>query len=442
MTTESVKINSLDVENVKRVKAVALQPTKEGLTVIGGRNGQGKTSVLDSIAWALGGDRMRPDAPKREGSAGDPYMRVELSNGVVVERKGAKSALKVIDPEGNKAGQRLLDAFVSSFALDLPKFMGGTDKEKADALLQIIGVGDELAELDRTVDELYNKRLAIGQMERQKRGAANDMQSFPDAPAAPVSASGLIQEQQEILARNGANQKLRQKVDEIAQDCDGVNASIAAMATQREAIERQLADIDAKIEDAKAHRKSLEADLEVARKTADQLQDESTAEIEAKLEEIDAINEKVRTNQAKAAATEEADALLAEYEELSAALEDVRMSRMKLLEGVDLPLPELSVEKGCLTYKGAHWNDMSGSEQLKVATAIVQRLNPSCGFVLVDKLEQMDPDTLAEFGAWAQGEGLQVIGTRVSTGDECSVLIEDGLAEAPAAEEPVCEWVM
>lgn len=69
---------------------------------------------------------------------------------------------------------------------------------------------------------------------------------------------------------------------------------------------------------------------------------------------------------------------------------------------------------------------MSGSEQLRVATAIVRRLNPECGFVLLDKLEQMDLQTLAEFGAWLEAEGLQAIATRVSTGDECSIIIEDG----------------
>ena len=69
---------------------------------------------------------------------------------------------------------------------------------------------------------------------------------------------------------------------------------------------------------------------------------------------------------------------------------------------------------------------MSGSEQLKVSTAIVRKLKPKCGFVLLDKLEQMDLATLQEFGAWLESEGLQAIATRVSTGGECSVIIEDG----------------
>ena len=58
----------------------------------------------------------------------------------------------------------------------------------------------------------------------------------------------------------------------------------------------------------------------------------------------------------------------------------------------------------------------------------MRKLNPNCGFVLMDKLEQLDTDTLAEFGAWLEAEGLQVIATRVSVGDECSIVIEDGYA--------------
>lgn len=73
---------------------------------------------------------------------------------------------------------------------------------------------------------------------------------------------------------------------------------------------------------------------------------------------------------------------------------------------------------------------MSGSDQLKVSAAIIRKLNPNCGFVLIDKLEQMDLDTLREFGEWLEKEKLQAIATRVSTGDECSIIIEDGYASS------------
>ena len=129
-----MKINKLEIENVKRVRALTLEPSQTGLTVIGGKNGQGKTSVLDAIAWALGGEKYRPANAAREGSVIPPNLRVELSNGIIVERKGKNSALTVTDPEGSKAGQQLLDAFVERLALDLPKFLQQSNKEKDDTL--------------------------------------------------------------------------------------------------------------------------------------------------------------------------------------------------------------------------------------------------------------------------------------------------------------------
>lgn len=89
----AVKINELQIENVKRIKAVKLEPTANGLTIVGGRNNQGKTSVLDSIAWALGGDRFKPSQADREGSVVKPYLKVKLSNGIIVERAGKNSSL-------------------------------------------------------------------------------------------------------------------------------------------------------------------------------------------------------------------------------------------------------------------------------------------------------------------------------------------------------------
>ena len=171
---ESIKINKLEIENVKRIKAVKIEPTVNGLTIVGGNNNQGKTSVLDSIAWALGGEKYRPSQAQREGSAIPPTLHIVMSNGLVVERKGKNSSLKVTDPTGNKAGQQLLNEFVEQLALDLPKFMESSGKEKAQTLLKIIGVGDQLEVLDRKEKELYNNRLSIGQIAVRKKEFAGE----------------------------------------------------------------------------------------------------------------------------------------------------------------------------------------------------------------------------------------------------------------------------
>ena len=123
------------------------------------------------------------------------------------------------------------------------------------------------------------------------------------------------------------------------------------------------------------------------------------------------------------------------YETLTAQIETVRQQKRDLLKGAQLPLDGLSIEDGELTYHGKKWDGMSGSDQLRVSTAIVRALNPKCGFVLLDKLEQMDIRTLNEFGDWLKSQGLQAIATRVSTGPECSILIEDGYS-VPTTIEP------
>lgn len=424
----SVKITALEAENVKRIKAVALTPAPTGLTLVGGNNNQGKTSVLDALAWALGGEKFRPNAAQRNGAVAPAHLRVTLSNGVVVERKGKNSSLTVTDPTGRRSGQQLLNAFVEPLALDLPRFMEASDKEKADILLRIIGIGNELHLRDMEIKSIYDKRTFTGQLAQQKKHFADELISYPDAPEQPLSASDLIRRQQDILARNGENQRLRQQAQELARQEQQCLDELKRTRERIAELEKLREELDTKHTKLFNQRKNAE-------KTVDQLQDESTAELEASIQSIEETNRKVRANLEKARAEDEASKYASDYDKLTDALEQKRKERLALLNGADLPLPELSVEDGALTYKGKRWRDMSGSDQLRVAAAIVRRLNPDCGFVLLDKLEQMDMTTLEEFGHWLEAEGLQAIATRVSTGSECQIIIEDGMVKG--ADLPV-----
>ncbi len=413
-----VKINRLEIENVKRVQAVQIEPSPSGLTVIGGKNDQGKTSVLDAILWAIGGNKFRPSQPKREGSSADPRIRIEMDNGLVVIREGKNASLKVIDAYGRKAGQTLLDELIGQLALNLPAFMHGSAKDKAETLLQAIGVGEQLATFDREADRLYNERHLLGQTLTRKKKHAEDLPFEQGVPEQEVSVSELIQQQQAILARNGENQRLRARRDELAVTVRRIDAELQLLRDRLRETEERLA--------------AAQDEFVIASKSVAELVDESTAELEASLRRIDDTNRRVRINAEKRRAEADAADLEAQVEELTTQLEEVRDNRKKLLDSADLPLPDLSVENGELTYRGQQWDCMSGSDQLRVAVAIARKLKPECHFVLLDKTEQMDLDTLREFGAWLEAEGLQVIATRVSTGGECSIIIEDGLVAGAA----------
>ena len=275
------------------------------------------------------------------------------------------------------------------------------------------------------------------------------MPFHPDAPDAPVSAAELIRQQQEILARNGENHRKREQAKTLE----------ARLAAQEEArnleqerlnrLEEQVSESQQKVSRMSDECVRLRGELAQAAKTAEQLEDESTAEVEASIAAIEETNAKVRENQARREAEADADELEDQYKDMGRQVDDARKKRMALLDGADLPVDGLGVEDGRLTYNGQPWGNMSGSEQLRVATAIVRRLKPECGFVLLDKTEQLDVETLREFAEWAQSEHLQVICTRVSTGEECSLIIEDGYAagsvsdpEPEAAKQVTPPWAV
>lgn len=436
----SVKIASLELENVKRIHAVELEPAQDGLTVIGGKNAQGKTSVLDAIAWALGGDKMKPADPNRKGGATPARLRVELSNGIVVERKGKNGSLHVTDTTGKKAGQQLLNDFISQLALNIPRFMNGSDADKATALLQTLGIDAELAKIDGSIRATFQDRQLVGRDAKAKRAHAEKLPHHDDAPTEPVSAAALIQEQQAILARNGEKLKAKQDAEDTAKKAEFARSNAYAATSRVADLEQQLTEARAELARRTKEAEEAEEKAKVLAQTTAELVLESTEEIESSIANIETINNKVRDNQAKAEADAEALHVEQEYDGLTQKLEDLRAKRRGLLDGAPLPLPELSIDdEGALTYKDHTWGDMSGAEQLVVATAIVRATKPECGFVLVDKLEQFDTDELKKFGEWAKGEGLQIIGTRVATDDSCTVVIVDGRIEGQDLAEPAPE---
>lgn len=410
---QPVHITSFAIENVKRVKAVAYDINGQPLTTIGGRNGQGKTSTLDGIMWTLGGDRFKPTDPLREGAA-KLATRVVLSNGIVVERTGVNGSLKVTCPDGKKAGQNLLNEFVSTIALDLPKFMAASDREKAQMLLDLYPeLGAELNRLNQEAKRIYDERHASGVVLERKKKYAAELPFHPDAPNEPLTGTDMAQRLQDQLRKNAENDRLRRDVQ--------------AVKVNRDAAAKVVDDLRTRLAAAEASLAKLEDDFTRASTIAANLRDEDTTAIQRELEQIDVINAKVRTNLEKVRAEAEAESLAEDYQQQTIALEEVRANRLKLLSTVPMPLADLSIdEDGNLLFRGRRWDGMSGAEQLRVAAAICTSIKPECGFVLLDGLERMDTVQLAEFADWLTERGLQAIGTRVSEGDECSLIIEDG----------------
>lgn len=266
-------------------------------------------------------------------------------------------------------------------------------------------------------DRTFTKRT-LDQAENYAKG----LEFFPDAPEENQSVAELVARRDEILKNNESNSKKRD--------------SIITMENTRKSVEESIKKLEAQISELKKHEeelyKSLDdiiVKLDRSKKETELLKDLNTDEIDSQIKNIDEINYKVNSNRNKRAAEAEVKKYKSQHEELSKEVESIRKQKKDLLNGANLPLPELSVIDGELTYKGQMWDNMSGSERLKVSTSIIRKLNPECGFVLIDGLEGMDLNTLKDFGEWLNEEGLQAISTRVSKGEECQIIIEDGYSK-------------
>jgi hypothetical protein len=270
--------------------------------------------------------------------------------------------------------------------------------------------------------------LAGREYDNKKKYAAG-LPEFADVHDEPLSAAELTKEMTEILAWNASRQAKMANCDKLKNRYDTEHDRLEALKQKKREIEEDI-DRQTKITQEALNDYSLACQVGYP-------EERDTAEVQKKLDEMEAINAKVRQNQNKAKAMDEAEQAQHIYDALTHHVEEIRARRMELLKSVAMPLDGLSVEGGELIYKSAKWDCMSSMEQMLVGISICHAVNPSCGFVLLDKLECFDTAQLAALDNWMNQLQIQGISTRVSTGDECTLIIEDGIVREDDTATPI-----
>lgn len=411
----SIKIESLIIRNFKRVRFAEIEFKQDGSTILGGENRQGKSTFLDAIKALLGGKKYLPSNIHNEESEGaTALIRTKLSNGIEVERSGKNGALKVL-VDGKKGNQSTLNEFLNEFALDISKFIRSTEKEKAELLIKHLGIAEKLEFLDEKIKKIFTQRSVANADTARKQKLAESITVYDEAPIERVEVVSLVAELQTKTKENDRLNDLTEERSRIREDGIKANKKIEELKAQIQEIEENKIDllekynvIDSEIKEFVYH------DLDG---------------IQSKIENAESLNHMFDSNQKGIELKKEFEAVKKEAQDLSDSLDEARQQRKKLVEGIKLPLPGLSIEGESLTYNGQKWDCMSGAERLTVATAISRAFKPDCGFVLVDELEQMDWKTIEQFNTWAIEEGIQIIGAMVCDDDKAGenvIIIEDG----------------
>jgi recombinational DNA repair ATPase RecF len=390
-----MKIMKLEAENVKRLKAVRIEPSGEELVVIGGRNAQGKTSVLDAITMALGGKDSMPAQPVRKGQA-SAHVLVDLGD-LVVERKikDGSTTLVVRNKDGatQRTPQTILDGLVGKLTFDPLQFFRMEPGAQAAVLREIVGL--DLSALEQGRAELYAMRTETNR--QAKMLAAN------------LGNHGLALEEEPKKINTEQLTSYLKEVQEAARKIEDRN-------NERRNMKRQIEELRAKLQE-------LEPIYQIAGREEEVPRLEPHIEQIAKAQETnvaaDAI--KARNNLRHNLKLEQEAA-----DHITQQLEDLDKAKAAKLAAVKMPIKGLGVGDDGVTLNGLPLDQASSAEQLRVSVAIGLAANPKLRVLLIRDGSLLDAANLELVRKMAEDADAQVWLERVGEGKESSVVIEDG----------------
>ncbi len=419
-----MKIVSLEASNVLRLRAVHIEP-KGSTVLVGGKNGQGKTSVLRSIELALGGvDAKTTPEPVRRGER-DARIVVKLENGLVVERtfKGSESELVVRDQDGRKqrSPQAILDDLVGQLAFDPLSFTRLKPAEQIATLKSLVGL--DFSELDKKRTETFEARTDLGRELRRVQGAREKVQTFEDAPTERLRVDAMSGE----LARLQTENKRRGEEDH---KLVGLRQQATRLVDEIDRLNQQLAQRTKELEDIQA--------LGVAQKLI--VEGMPTHDVVGLLEQIanaDAVNRKVDANARASDLDQEITPLLERCAEMTKVIDGIDKQKADRLAAAVFPVPGLAFDDSGVTFQGIPFMQSAASEQIRVSVAIGLALNPKLRVLLVRDASLLDDEALAVVAKMAADHDAQVWLEVVGQREGCSVVITDGqvagaLTGAPA----------
>ena len=434
-------ITELRACNVKRLSAIQINP-RGSVVVIGGKNAQGKSSVLDSIIYALAGASSLPGQPVRKGEElaeinitldSDPKLSIRRRI-----RDDGKTDLEIKQVSGDgytatiKSPQTLLDALCGTIAFDPLAFTRLRPNDQVNVLRQLVGV--DVSDLDRRIGELQAERADVNRDAKRFAAEVDALPHFADAPDEEQSAA-------EIVERLEALQKANQEIAKRTADHDAAEKAAQAAAVETAGAVAHAQELEAELRRVEEQIKALTAKHDAQRIAADALKAEletlaiqDDRSIRDELAAVDEVNAKVRANAARVEKIGDAEAAAAQSSDLANQVEDLRRERRERIDAAEWPVEGLGFSDDGVTVGGLPFDQCSSAEQLYTSAAIGLAQHPKLRVLLIRDGSLLDEDALERVAELAAKHDAQIWIERVGRGEECSVIIEDGAIGAKGDE--------
>lgn len=409
------RIVSLTAENVKRLQAVTIKPDGSVVT-ISGRNAQGKSSVLDSIVYALGGKSVQPTKPIREGQEAAQVV-LETEDIIITRRWTAndKSTLTVESRDGARypSPQTVLDKLTGELSFDPIAFSRMPAKEQVATLKRVAGL--DFTALDTKRDVAFVERTAVN---RDVRIVREKLGPEVVAPDEEVSIAALSRQFSDARAAEAAKRNKEREAGDAQRDAKEADRAVTILRSQ-------LAQAEKSAEASAASAKALTAE-------ANGMTVPDIAAIQQQMESAEGINRAVRAKKDRAEASTRLANLEARAAGFTKTIEGIDAEKIQTLAAAKMPVPGLGFDADGVTFNGVPFSQCSSAEQLRVSVAMGLSLNPKLRVMLIRDGSLLDAEGMKLIGELAEQYDAQVWIERVSDGDAVGVVIEDGMVEALA----------
>ena len=408
-------IIALEAQNVKRLRAISILPDGS-LIVVGGNNAAGKSSLLDSIAMALGGKNAMHSEPLRRG-ADKGQVTITLDDGMIVKRTftpGGGGTLSVSNKDGARfpSPQKLLDTLVGKLSFDPLAFSRMDPKAQAATLRELVGIDTAAIEARRKA--AYDKRTDVSREVKRLQGALDTLPAAPEgAPDKEVSIDELAAELERRRATNASRAKEIRGLEQLRESAINAKAHIAKL-------EEELATSRFGLEQVTVSGK------EVAAKIAT-MPEADESEVVEQLKSVQATNAAVRAAAERRRLTNDLDVQQAVALDLTAAVQMAEDEKREALAAAKMPIEGLAFDEAGVTLNGLPLEQASSAEQLRASVAIGLAMHPKLKVLLVRDGSLLDENSLAMVAKMAEDAEAQVWIERVGKGQECSLIIEDGM---------------